>query len=225
MVKSLAAILKRILPQSWFSKLYLYRHIYKLITREEAYLVKTGYVNSVRKFKPVDKDDKPIPWMNYSFIDFLEPRLDKNLTVFEYGSGYSTLYLAERVKSVISIEYDETWFEKVKQDLSQKQNSTLFYYPSTEKYKTAIKDFEDQLFDIIIVDGRDRVECAYQALTYLSENGVLILDDSWRKKYSIIFDYFKDNGFKYLSISGLKAGGLKIEKTTIFYRTNNVLNI
>jgi len=225
MVKSLTLILEKILPQSWFGNLYLYRHIYKLITREEAYLVNTGYVNSVRKFKPVDKDDEPIPWMNYSFIDFLEPRLNKNLKVYEYGSGYSTLYLADRVKSVISIEYDKTWFEKVKQDLNQKQNCTLLYYPSPEKYKTAIKDFEGQLFDIIIIDGRDRVECAYQTFSYLSENGVLILDDSWRKEYGVIFDFLKDKGFRDLSITGLKAGGLKIEETTIFYRSGNVLNI
>ena len=47
---------------------------------------------------------------------------DKN--VFEWGSGNSSFFWAKRAKSVISIEDDAKWFEKVK---SEKRKNIKIY--------------------------------------------------------------------------------------------------
>lgn len=216
---------KKLLPKTVYQNLYLLRHLQKLSTRKGSYLVETGYINSIKKFEPVNNEGDPIPWMNYSFIDFLEPRLNKTMDVFEYGSGYSTLYLSDKVHSVTSVEFDKDWFEKMRASLNEKSNCDVIYRPDSENYNVAIKEYSDTLFDIIIVDGRDRKECVKHIIPYLSDGGVIILDDSWKAKFDEVFEYFKLNEFKELSFSGLKAGGLIVEKTTVFYRNDNVLEI
>lgn len=216
---------RKLFPKNIYQKMYALRHLQKLSTRNGAYLVETGYIKSIKRMEPVNKKGEPIPWMNYSFIDFLEPRLDKEMKVFEYGSGYSTLYLSGRVGSVTSIEYDKGWYEKMEQDLDDKNNCKIAYYPVPESYNVAIKDFGEELYDIIIVDGRDREECVKHIIPYLSSGGVVLLDDSWKEKFNKVFAFFKEEGFRELSFTGLKAGGMIVEKTTVFYRDDNVLGI
>lgn len=222
---TLDELAQKLLPKRIYQKLYAIRHLQKLSMRKGSYLVETGYINSIKRMEPVDKEGAPIPWMNYSFIDFIEPRLNKSMTVFEYGAGYSTLYLSDKVKTVTSIEYDKDWFEKVKRDLEVKGNCEVEYYPEPEKYIKAITDIDKGPYDLIIVDGRDREECIKYITPYLSENGVIILDDSWKKKFDKVFEYFREKGFKEISFTGLKAGGMIVDKTTVFYRSNNVLGI
>lgn len=216
---------KSLLPKTLYQNLFLLRHLQKLATRNGAYLVETGYIKSIKNFEPINKDGDPIPWMNYSFIDFLEPRLNRSMNVFEYGSGYSTLYLSNRVGSIISVEFDQSWFEKMRENLKGKDHCNVVYRPDPEQYNVAIKEYGDKLFDMIIIDGRDRNECIKHVIPYLSDGGFVLLDDSWQAKFDNIFDYFLENGFRELSITGLKPGGMIVEKTTIFYRDNNVLGI
>jgi tRNA A58 N-methylase Trm61 len=216
---------KTLLPKSIYQNLFLLRHLQKLSTREGAYLVETGYIKSIKQFKPINRDGEPVPWMNYSFIDFLEPRLDQTMNVFEYGSGYSTLYLSGKVGSVTSVEFDKSWFKKMEKALQNREQCELIYRPDPSRYAEAIREYKDRRFDIIIVDGRDRKECIKHILPFLSEGGVVLLDDSWQSKFDEVFDFFQEKGFRELSFTGLKPGGMIVEKTTVFYRQNNVLNI
>lgn len=75
---------RNLLPKTIYENLFLLRHLQKLATRDGAYLVQTGYIKSIKSFEPVNKEGNPIPWMNYSFIDFLEPRLNQSMNIFEY---------------------------------------------------------------------------------------------------------------------------------------------
>jgi hypothetical protein len=60
------------------------------------------------------------PWITFRAIDFLEKTLTKDMRVYEYGMGGSTLFLAKRVKEIISIEHDPTWFNRVKEIIKEK---------------------------------------------------------------------------------------------------------
>src|SRR4051812_14883663 len=57
--------------------------------------------NVVSRRTPLDLE---IPWFSYAAIDFLDAALRTNMTVFEYGSGGSTLFFAKRAKSVFTVE-------------------------------------------------------------------------------------------------------------------------
>lgn len=216
---------KKVLPEKIYKNLFLLRHLQKLATRDGAYLVETGYIKSIKNFEPVNKDGKPIPWMNYSFVDFLEPRLLQSMNIFEYGSGFSTLYLSDKVGTITSVEFDKSWFEKMEKSLKDKGNCSIIFRAGKKQYIEAVKEYGDDRFDIIIVDGRDRTECVKHILPFLNDDGVIILDDSWKAKFDEVFEFFKENGFKELSFTGLKPGGIIVDKTTVFYKRNNVLNI
>ena len=83
----------------------------------------------------------------------------------------------------------------------------------------------EQKFDIIIVDGRDRVNCCKQSLEALSENGVVILDDSERHEYAEAIVFFTNKGYKHLPFSGISPGLFYRKSTSVFYRTNNCLGL
>lgn len=181
---------KKLLPKTIYQNLFLLRHLQKLATRDGAYLVETGYIKSIKSFEPVNKKGDPIPWMNYSFIDFLEPRLNQSMNIFEYGSGYSTLYLSDKVGSITSVEFDKSWFEKMKESLNDKGNCRVIFRAGQKQYIEAVKEYGNERFDMIIVDGRDRTECVKHILPFLSDDGVIILDDSWKAKFDKVFAFF-----------------------------------
>lgn len=81
---------------------------YKILIRDpDSYLYLTGWMDSLKESKPIDANGNPIPWMNFTIIKILEDRLTNDLNIFEYGSGYSTNFYAQKVKAVTSVEYDE----------------------------------------------------------------------------------------------------------------------
>src|SRR4030095_5426297 len=59
------------------------------------------------------------PWMAFGAIDFLKRRVTKDMKVFEYGSGGSTLFWSKLAARVISIEHHEGWYIQMKQVLEQ----------------------------------------------------------------------------------------------------------
>jgi hypothetical protein len=189
-----------------------------------------GYLNDIGWFKafeshsPVDGEGNPIPWVTYSFIDFIKERLRKQHTVFEFGSGNSTFFYAKYAGLVVSVEHDKDWFEKIVK--SKPENSEMIFCELVKggDYCRMPVKLEEK-FDIIIVDGRDRVNCCKQAVNALSANGVVVLDDSERDKYKQGVDFLINNGFKHLSFSGISPGLFYRKSTSVFYKSDNCLGI
>ena len=80
-------------------------------------------------------------------------------------------------------------------------------------------------FDIIVIDGRDRVNCARNCLGALKDNGVVIWDNSDRDKYEEGYAYLVQNGFNRLDFDGLGPINCDGWRTSVFYRQNNCLGI
>jgi hypothetical protein len=80
-------------------------------------------------------------------------------------------------------------------------------------------------YDILIVDGRDRVNCMINSLSALKENGVLVLDDSERSEYIDGISFLKSNGFKAVDFWGMAPGLLYKKCTTLYYREQNCLGL
>ncbi len=130
----------------------------RLVLRKKSYLHTTGWVESLKRGYPCDFEGSEIPWMNYPVINILKERLNKNLSLFEFGSGYSTLFYEKLVRDVTSVEYDRDWFYLIKEKTSE--NVSLLHREKDIDgiYCRAIGEF-DKKFDVVIVDGRDRVNC------------------------------------------------------------------
>ncbi|MEJ5961236.1 FkbM family methyltransferase [Pedobacter immunditicola] len=190
----------------------------------KGYLANIGWFKAFDTQQAVDANGEALPWVTYSFIDFIKDRLNKEQKVFEYGSGSSTLFYAKRVSKVVSVEHDENWFNKIVRTKPANADMIFTKLEKGGEYSKKAALLGEQ-FDIIIVDGRDRVNCCKESIHALSKQGVLVLDDSERKEYDEARFFLKDNGFKELSFSGISPGLFYFKATSVFYKTENCLGI
>lgn len=184
-------------------------------------LLEEGWFESYKTKTPLDKEGNPIPWTTYSFIDFIRTRLKSSQNVFEYGSGYSTLFFAPRVSSVTSCEHDKNWYQDMKRKIP---TNCALIFAEDEAYEKSIAGTGTQ-YDIIFVDGIRRNECISSALPFLTKEGVIVLDDSERPEYEDGRKVLTDAGFKYIDFYGIAPGILFKKSTTVFYRPDNTLQI
>jgi len=130
----------------------------------------------------VEADATPIPWYTYPAIEYLKNLNFSDKTIFEWGSGNSTLFWAKRCKNLVSVEDNREWFSMIKSKLPD--NVEYFLFEKKHDYVKSINKF-DKEFDIIIIDGYHRYECAVEALSKLRDDGFIILDNSdWKEKTS-----------------------------------------
>ncbi len=80
-------------------------------------------------------------------------------------------------------------------------------------------------FNIIIIDGRDRVNSVKNGLKKLTEDGVIIFDNSELIQYKEAMDLLSKKGFKRIDFFGMSPVTAHCTTTTIFYHPNNCLGI
>lgn len=140
--------------------------------------------------------DRRIPWISYSAIDLLEDYLTPGMTVYEFGSGGSTLWLAERVKRVVSIEERDNWATVVSDILRQdgfrnrveiRRRTADRSSPEAFISSPYAQALPEEPADAILIDGCERrpQDDLRPAAFRLAEDrirpgGLIILDDAKR---------------------------------------------
>ncbi|GIV40528.1 MAG: hypothetical protein KatS3mg033_2328 [Thermonema sp.] len=180
-----------------------------------------GWFRSFYTKRSEDAAGHPIPWFTYSAYLFLDPRLQAHFRVFEYGSGSSTLYFAQKVAQVYSVEHHPSWAQQMQAKLPPNA-SVLYCLP--EDYPTAIRQAQ-ATFHLIVVDGILRNECIRQAVNFLTEDGVIIVDNSNRSEYREALSWLCAQGFRRLDFYGMAPIGTELSCTSFFYKELNCLNI
>ncbi|WP_052738533.1 class I SAM-dependent methyltransferase [Robbsia andropogonis] len=125
---------------------------------------------------PVDGKGDYQPWLSFPLIEHLKGIDFSEKAIFEYGAGASTLFWAKRAKSVTSVEFDNGWFNQLKDNLPA--NVSLFHEDHGRHYADSIKRFSPSRFDVIVVDGAERYRSARAALDMLAPGGMVILDNA-----------------------------------------------
>lgn len=148
-----------------------------------------------------------LPWLTDGALDFLDSHifyikvaLGRNPRVFEFGAGNSTLYFLSRGCFVNSVEHDADWCEKITEvaacfGYADRLTLAQAERPYHQKFAQA-----DQSWDIVLVDGRDRVKCLESVLEHLksisaARQPILILDntehvaDKYAQYLSMLSDY------------------------------------
>lgn len=185
-------------------------------------LKKLGWFRSFRTKKSVDINGNALPWWTYSIIYFLKERLNKQMRVLEFGCGNSTIWLSKYTKEVISIENHKGWADKVTAMLPS--NGNVIHVESLEKFAAGTHE-ELGLFDVLIIDAGNRMECAIHAIKFIKDNGIVIWDNTDGPDWPDIKGFLYQSGFKEVSFVGLVPQEVMLSKTTIFYRENNCLEI
>lgn len=126
--------------------------------------IKYGQFNSIVNWECIDEIGNNIPWYTYPTIEYLNNLDFSNKSVLEFGSGSSSIFWAKKSLEVISIEHNKEWYEKVKKGLNINQN--IFLVEDNSNYENFIKTFNKK-FDVIIIDGIRRYECAKSLIEYI----------------------------------------------------------
>ncbi len=204
-----------------------YASLYKLFKKTQSpmvYLEEEGYYRSADEGQSVDQEGNAIPWVNYGMMHFLRNRIPYNLVVFEYGAGHSTLWWSTHAKRLMTVEHNKEWYEYILGKIN-KDNTELIYQEL--EYDGAYSKMVNRLddIDIVFIDGRDRINCAKQAVERLNEAGVIIWDNTDREDYNQGYEYLIDKGFKRLDFKGATAFMNQASCSSIFYREQNCLGL
>jgi hypothetical protein len=236
----------------------LYTRYWKPLKIAKDYLTPLGYFNRT----PSDLGGEPLPWFSYPAILFLESVIQNQWKVFEYGTGYSTVFWNRKCAKTVSIEHSEYWFDflrKSTQDFevhlvkegTNRQRQVItdligsfeamnFELPVSRDqahnmehgllniefadYAAKLIDFPKCFFDVIVVDGMARSLCLFIAADYISESGIIILDNSDRWQYNDTQNYLIcKKGFKRLDFHGLGPVNTIGWTTSIFFKNTGFL--
>jgi hypothetical protein len=173
-----------------------------------------GIVNSISQNMPIDHLNQPTPWFTYPAIRFLDSINLKQKRVFEYGSGFSTLYFRNRSAYVTSVEDNRFWKEKIEATPSSMNHSQILFREGLD-YVNAPLTYE-HTFDLIIVDGSFREECAKIAIQAISNNGMIILDNS--DGYVAEAELLRKSGFLQIPFFGPGPMSSVLWETSLFIK-------
>jgi len=141
-----------------------------------------------------------MPWLVMESIDFIFERINKESTVFEYGSGSSTFWFSKLVSKVYSVDHDPNWFSQMNNLMSSQKISNVDLRLSScemryvldhdseveeqyENYSKMISNLEVKEFDVILVDGVTRSMCIKESISHLKKGGMLVIDNAERPAY------------------------------------------
>lgn len=122
----------------------------------------------------------PYPFLTESAIQFLESYLSQDSVVLEFGMGGSTVWLCERVKTVTSVEHAASWYKAA---IKAADRTKLTAILRQKPYASVCEDMERESLDLVLVDGRDRMQCLEASLPLLKPGGVMMLDNAHRGRY------------------------------------------
>lgn len=194
-------------------------------------LSELGWPRSFAQRVPVDRDGAPLPWFTYPAIAVLGPRVDPTMRVFEYGAGNSTRWWAARVAAVRSVEHDAGWADLLAPQLPSHARLHFAALDGADGGKgyvdgaTIAAEADSALFDVVVIDGRERNRCVPAALAALSHRGVVIWDNSERERYASGLARVTDAGFRRLDLPGMGPVNSYGWCTTILYRDGNCLGL
>ena len=170
-----------------------------------------------------DGDGEPVPWWTWGAIKYLEHRIPHDARVLEWGAGYSTVWLASRAASVVSIEHDAAWADWVR---DHAPGADVRTWIGDVPYDQSVKD-GDGPFDIVVVDAGTewmREKAIRRSERLLSVGGVWICDNSDVPGASC-GKLLSGTGWRELPFAGLSPATPIPNVTSIFYHGENCLGI
>jgi hypothetical protein len=175
-----------------------------------------AHVRSAAIHQAVDADGRAVPWYTYPAIEYLRQLDFSDKTVFEYGSGNSTLFWGAAAKRVVSAEEDERWYASLKAKLPA--NCELVLETDLARYVDVIRRYPEG-FDVIVVDGaargRTRLKCSHAALESLRPGGLIILDNSdWLPESSRVL---RESGLIQVDMTGFVPINGNTQTTSLFF--------
>ncbi|MEN3975980.1 methyltransferase domain-containing protein [Emcibacter sp. SYSU 3D8] len=118
-----------------------------------------------------------LPGWPYPAVQAIERLVQPDWRVLEFGSGWSTLWLADRCAETVSIESSPVWAAFVQRKSESCRGKVQVIQRELEDYPDTA-GFADASFDLCVVDGLCRHDCIENAMRVIRPGGYLYLDNS-----------------------------------------------
>ena len=172
-----------------------------------------GHERSFLEKSAIDSKGLETPWFSYPAIEFLNVLDLSNFKVLEWGAGNSSVYFSRYSREVYSIEDNDEWYQKIK-NLNLRNH--FVYHAQGDEYVSLALELDNE-FDLVLIDGKKRKDCAKIAPKILSQTGFIILDNAdW---YPETCKELENQGFNQVDFSGLGPINSYAWTTSIFYRS------
>jgi hypothetical protein len=178
---------------------------------------RTGHFRSSWKMLSVSRIGEPVPWYTYPCIDFLRHRDFSGKTVLEFGGGQSSLWWSQRAKSVVTLEGNHLWHEKIK---TQMPSNVHLFLVSVENSSACVESVNKILqayveFDVIIIDGLFRSEMIAISQALTAKGGAIICDNA--EGYGF-YEGFRESGMSRVDFFGNAPGVVLPHCTSLFFK-------
>lgn len=182
-----------------------------------------GWHRSVTEDRPLAVDGTPQPWYTYPALEWILPRVKPTHRVFEFGGGYSTVWYGRHAGQVVTVEHNAFWLEQVRRMVGG--NVTLIHRETKGNeatsdgdsvYCSAIENYPEKSFDIIVIDGMERIRCADMAASRLRDDGIVIFDNSDRRTLHAGIECLHRKGFGRIDFYGFVTQVGTVSCTSVF---------
>jgi hypothetical protein len=131
--------------------------------------------------------------------------LTKNITFFEFASGCSSIIAKYYAKKSYAVEGSKKWYDKginnglkdnlLFKDLKCDGSGPLLSWPGKKSNLKDWKNFfqaykEEYNADVIFIDGRFRVACAFDIFSKIKNDTIVLLHECNRRNYKVIKNYY-----------------------------------
>ncbi len=185
---------------------------------------RTGHFKSSFKMMAVSKRGRPLPWYTYPSIDFLKGRDYTDKSILEFGAGQSTLWWAQRAKSVLSFEADAVWMKelatKVPSNVTLHKVSGDSSAACVSEIQQVLRQSSSTKYDVVVIDGVWRSAMIEIACHIVSDTGVIICDNA--EGYGF-YEGFKDRDFQRVDFFGNAPGVVLPHCTSVYFRCESFL--
>ncbi|HEY7789642.1 MAG TPA: hypothetical protein VIC33_03945 [Vicinamibacterales bacterium] len=179
-------------------------------------LLQYGWLRSWLSGRPVDAAGDPLPWLAYPAIDFLSQFDFSDASIFEWGSGFSTLWWSTRCKRITSVESNPAWIPYIQKHLPG--DVELIVTPCDADSEVAALTNQPVEHDVFVIDnhGPFRWRCAEAATRHLAAGGFIILDNSDQCPKAC--HTLRESGLVQVDFTGFAPGSGYAQATSIFFR-------
>lgn len=180
-------------------------------------LFKYGWLRSWWKGRPVDASGAPLPWLSYPAIDFLSQFDFSDSSVFEWGSGFSTLWWTSRCKHIASVESNQKWIPYIKTLLPDSVELIVTPLDVDAEVAAFVKHACAE-YDVIVIDnyGTFRWRCADASVKKLAQGGMVILDNS--EQCLKACEVLRGHRLVQIDFTGFAPSAGYAQTTSIFFR-------
>ena len=167
--------------------------------------------------------DQGVPWLAWPCVDYLSEYVTPQHKVFEWGGGGSTVFFLKKGCALTTIESNEGWRDQLRAGIDS-ENSTrwdLRFVPADSSNAPGQQDYINSVssggpWDVVLVDGWNRPECAARAREWVRPGGILVFDNTDKPKYSSVPELFA--GWTRKEFRGLGPARSWTTKTDVYIK-------